>query len=223
MSTSQENSARSAINAWGSISYNLSSDQVGYSTYRGDLVILTRHSNSANLRGVVAIGVGSVNANYRTNNVDVHTFTFNFITEVFIMKVGIDVRPKQDKKVIFENPNFFTIKYVRDGVTEVLGVNIEHGKKNINYVSNEHAINSTPRIFFMVKRDSSMSLQRYYDNIDTIYVQGVLPTDTSDYPYYLHVGEGETETPETADITILYPPPKRQSSFLNASMRGCCT
>ena len=122
-------------------------------------------------------------------------------------------------KVVFESATEMLLTWGTGNTAETIKVDFRHMKKMF-YGNNTPNQNnfwlqdvgfdvSYNRIFITQTNE-----KRFHGKGLFRHVHGQLPENASSYPYYFYLGEGETETLETPDRTILFPPPETTEEFL---------
>ena len=115
-------------------------------------------------------------------------------------------------KIVFINLYRFITKKNVNGDISIIEYDLSNLKENIKYTSNSGDIKSIHYGFYRGGA-AFAKIEMANHNRNRIPTGGYVPQEP--YPIYLHIAEGETETPETPTKTILFPPPETHEQFMH--------
>ena len=141
------------------------------------------------------------------------------------MGFSISYDTQDDKKIIYHKDRFFQVKSVVDGVTKNIRCDIRNIIFGITYYTEDgvktgdvkasNPLNLNTLSTYYSYGGKYLSVNRHAINRKGIYLYSWdVPSDPSEYPIFPFLAEGETETVETPDQIIVYPPPETVEQFL---------
>ncbi len=145
------------------------------------------------------------------------------------MGLIFDRHLQNETKIIYHRDKFFQVKSVVDGVTKNIRCDIRNIIDGITYHTERGVENNIPAsnalhlnsIAYLLQNGSREFYAGRYDVHETretrktqtqLYLWDT-PSDPSEYPIFLFLAEGETQTVETPDQIIVYPPPETVEQF----------